>query len=285
MDEGTQRLAQPAGKGILRASSNVKSRERLRWVALAGVGVLLLLAAVLAQTGYLNRLVYQPVDMEGYWVTISAGEFQIGNENGDDDEKPVHTVYLEAYQIGKYEITNNQYNRCLRAAVCTGSVVPDKLDHPVANVNWHAAKTYCEWAGGRLPTEAEWEKAASWDPETKTKFVYPWGNSDPTSALLNYNSDVGDTTPVGTYPDGVSPYGLFDMAGNVWEWVNDWYGEAYYQSSPSSNPLGPDTGQYRVLRGGSWGGNDKFVRSDVRQWYIPTNTNDLTGFRCTRSLP
>jgi len=125
----------------------VKRRERLRWIALAGVGVLLLLVAVLGVSGQLNGFIYRPVDVEAYWVTIPAGEFQMGSEIGRDDEKPVHTVYLDAYQIGKYEVTNKQYNQCLRAGVCTGSGVPDKLDHPVVNINWYAAKTYCEWAG------------------------------------------------------------------------------------------------------------------------------------------
>jgi formylglycine-generating enzyme required for sulfatase activity len=226
--------------------------------------------------------------MEDYWVTIPEGEFQMGSESGDSNEQHVHTVFLDEYRIGKYEVTNKQYNQCLRAAKCTGSVVPDKLDDPVVNVNWHAAKTYCEWVDGRLPTEAEWEKAASWNAETKTKSVYPWGDHIDCS-FANYvgrdnesASCVGDTAPVGSYQSGKSPYGLYDMAGNVWEWVNDWYDENYYQYSPSSNPSGPESAQFREVRGGSWGDYAYTVRSAYRRAADPLYSSFGVGFRCAR---
>ncbi|HXQ32968.1 MAG TPA: SUMF1/EgtB/PvdO family nonheme iron enzyme, partial [Anaerolineales bacterium] len=270
---------------FLKASLAELGRARratfLRWSALATVSILLLLTIRLALTGQINRFFYQPVDMQDYWVTIPAGDFQMGSNNGNGNEIPVHTVYLDEYKIGKYEITNKQYNQCLRASVCTGSVVPDKLDHPVVNVNWHAAKTYCEWVGGRLPTEAEWEKAASWDPETKTKFVYPWGNDDPTSALLNYRYYVGDTSPVGSYPDAVSPYGLFDMAGNVWEWMSSVYQPYPYSADDDRENL--SSSEARVLRGGAW---DEMIDDGVRSAHRGKGTSTITGsylgFRCSR---
>lgn len=268
---------------FVNASQSVKKREKMRSFSLAAFGAALILLVVLGVTGRLNRFIYQPVDMEGHWVTIPAGEFQMGSDNSESDEQPIHTISLDGYRIGKYEVTNKQYNQCIRASVCTGNVFPDKLDHPVVNVNWYAATIYCEWLGGRLPTEAEWEKAAGWDSETNTKYIYPWGNDDPTLDLLNYDYNLGDTTPVGTYHEGISPYGLFDMAGNVWEWVNDWYGENYYQNSPSSNPLGPDSGDYRVLRGGGWTDDGYYVRSASRFRGNTTVTNYDVGFRCASS--
>jgi formylglycine-generating enzyme required for sulfatase activity len=163
--------------------------------------------------------------------------------------------------------------------------------HPVLNVNWDNARIFCEWVGGRLPTEAEWEKAASWDDETKTKHTYPWGETIDCS-YANYRGKDGgndfcvfDTTPVGNYESGRSPYGLYDMAGNVWEWVNDWYDENYYQYSPSSNPLGPDSGRYRVLRGGSWLIDDSSVRSAIHYGNSPDVGDVNIGFRCAQDVP
>jgi len=269
---------------FVKASQNVKRRERLRLTALASVGIMLLLIAILGATGQLNRFTYRPESVmpEEDWVTIPAGEFQMGSENGNSSEQPVHPVYLDDYQIGKYEVTNRQYAQCVKATICraTLDVGEGKELHPVINVTWYNAKTYCDWVGGRLPTEAEWEKAASWDAETQTKFIYPWGNNDPTPDLLNYNSNVKDTTSVGTYPEGENK--LFDMAGNVWEWVNDWYSETYYEQSPFENPTGPETADFRVLRGGSWDVSDYSARSAIRSYFYPSIAFNV-GFRCARS--
>jgi formylglycine-generating enzyme required for sulfatase activity len=276
---------------FLKASQNFKRKEQLRWVVISGVSIILALTAVLAQMGYFNRFIYRPIDMEDYWVTVPAGDFQMGNGSGYNDKQPVHTVYLDEYQIGKYEITNLQYAQCARAGRCNEALDTGTAKdlHPVVNVSWYDAKDYCEWAGGRLPTEAEWEKAASWNAETKIKFVYPWGNSIDCSFANFYGKSngfdlcTGDTTPVGSYESGKSSYGVYDMAGNVWEWVNDWYDETYYQNSPSSNPLGPDSGNYRVFRGGGWASNLNSVRSDSRNKRNPADLMAYLGFRCARS--
>jgi len=266
----------PLEAEFLKASGNVKQQERLRWAALAGVGVVLLLTIGLALTGQLNRFIYRPVDMQNYWVTIPAGEFQMGSE-----DEGVYPVNVAEFQIGLYEVTNRQYAQCVKADICVGSAIADeKALHPVVNVTWYDAKAYCEWAGGRLPTEAEWEKAASWDVETKTNFVYPWGNSDPTSELLNYNGNIGDTTPVGTYPAGEN--GLFDMAGNVWEWTSSLYQGYPYDANDGREDM--SSFDSRVLRGGS-GGTFINVRSADRDNVDPSGSVYDVGFRCARPLP
>jgi formylglycine-generating enzyme required for sulfatase activity len=292
----------PLEAEFVKASQNVKRQERFRLTALAGVSVMLLLLAFLGVIGKLNRFIYRPVDMQDYWVTIPAGKFLMGssdeqiakalrlctncNLNNFSAEQPQHWVDLPEYQIGKYEVTNRQYNQCLRAGVCVGSLVNAKLDHPVVSVNWYAAKTYCEWVGGRLPTEAEWEKAASWDDETKTKRTYPWGETIDCTYANDSGEDVGsgacvgDTTPVGSYESGKSPYGVHDMAGNVWEWVGSLYKPYPYDANDGREDM--NSSDTRVLRGGSWGNIDSYVRSAFRYWDNPTNTNSDYGFRCSR---
>lgn len=271
---------------FVNTSQKRESRENTRLAILVGVTSFLAIMIYLSVSGQLNRFVYRPerVMPENEWVTIPAGEFQMGSENGEDDEKPVHTVYLDEFQIGKYEVTNFQYAQCVKAGVCAGITYEDsKAYHPVVYVNWYEAVTYCEWVGGRLPTEAEWEKAASWDTETQTKFVYPWGNNDPSPDLLNYYSNIGDTTPVGTYPVGKN--GLYDMAGNVWEWIHDWYQSDYYPTLRENVPYlqGPASGDYRVQRGGSWGYSDVGIRSSDRDWSKPADALNNVGFRCSRT--
>lgn len=203
------------------------------------------------------------------------------------NEEPPHEVDLTAFWLDQTDVTNAMYTKCVSAGKCDPPSDTSHYNnssyanHPVVYVNWNKAKTYCEWAGRQLPTEAQWEKAARGTDGR----IYPWGNTAPDNTLLNYNSNVGDTTEVGKYPKGASPYGTLDMAGNVWQWVADWYNDTYYQSSPSSNPLGPDSGQSRVLRGGTWFINDDGVRSADRGWNGPTNTVAyfIIGFRCSRS--
>ncbi len=212
-------------------------------------------------------------------IEIPAGSFTMGSDDGDGDEKPVHTVYLDKYYIGKYEVTVGQFRKFCNA---TGRTMPEqpswnnRNDHPVVNVTWHDAKAYCDWAGLRLPTEAEWEKAARGTDGRK----YPWGNTWDAGKCNSYeDGDYTNTSPVGSFPSGVSPYGCHDMAGNVWEWCNDWYGENYYGSSPSNNPTGPSFGDLRVLRGGSWDNIASNCRSAYRGRNYPGIRNDNIGFR------
>lgn len=259
-----------------------RKRERKTMISVFALGAMLLLTIVLALTGRLNRLIYQPVDTEGYWVTIIAGEFQMGSENNSNNEMPVHTVNVNEFQIGKHEVTNNQYNQCARAGVCTGSVVTVKLDHPVVDVSWYGAETFCEWMGGRLPTEAEWEKAASWDEKANTKVIFPWGNSIDCS-LANYSWCVGDTTKVGSYESGKSFFGIYDMAGNIWEWVSSLYMPYPYNVTDGREDL--TASGNRVLRGGSWYLTEYDARSTVRSYLAPSATDDGIGFRCARDMP
>ena len=235
-------------------------------------------------------------------VYVPAGEFVMGSEDGEDDEKPMHTIYLDAFWIDKFEVTNGQYadflnemgnqteggvtwldtgaNSGMRIQVTGGEwqAYDGYNDHPVEEVSWYGAAAYCEWAGRRLPTEAEWEKAARGEDGR----TYPWGEGIE-SSQANYDEYEGGTTPVGSYPDGVSPYGALDMAGNVWEWVSDWYDENFYSSSLSENPQGPSDGTYRVLRGGAWIVYGRFARSAVRNWWKPFLTSNYAGFRCVAS--
>ncbi|MCC6499702.1 MAG: SUMF1/EgtB/PvdO family nonheme iron enzyme [Anaerolineales bacterium] len=228
---------------------------------------------------------------------VPAGEFSMGSENGSDDERPVHPVYLDAFYMDVYEVTNAAYQACVDVGACdppqeTSSYTRSSYyensefdNYPVIDVDWNQAKAYCAWRGGGLPTEAQWEKAARGDDGR----TYPWGEEVSCNQANYHNGSnycVGDTTEVGNYENGKSPYGMYDMAGNVWEWVNDWYDSDYYASSPSSNPSGPVSGQYRVLRGGAW---DylvvNLVRSAFRNRDAPDGIYNGIGFRCARSLP
>lgn len=210
------------------------------------------------------------------------------------DEEPVHPVYLDAFYIDKYEVTNAAYKACVDGGVCdpprrtNSSTRPEYYgnlefdNYPVIHVDWEMARIHCEdWRGGALPTEAQWEKAARGTDHR----IYPWGDSiDET--LANYNYAVGDTTPVDSYPDGKSPYGLYNMAGNVWEWGADWYGDSYYEDSLMTNPMGPGSGQYRTLRGGSWSDSADLLRVSLRGRNEPGVIADNGfGFRCARPAP
>jgi len=222
---------------------------------------------------------------------VPAGEFTMGSDTGDDNEKPAHMVLLDAFWIDQTEITNDRYALCVKDGKCNAPDSKESLtrpayygevmykNYPVIFVDWNRAKTYCEWAGRRLPTEAEWEKAA----RGTEAFVYPWGNAMPDKNLLNYKDFTGDTTEVGRYPKGASPYGALDMAGNVWEWVNDWFAAGYYKNSPVSNPPGPAAGSTHVLRGGSWNLNEDLVHSTYRGTH-PSESNLGIGFRCALDI-
>ncbi len=243
-------------------------------------------------------------------VYIPASSFLMGNNGSEgwsyDDEFPQHSVYLSGYWIGKYEVTRGEYRRFMQA---TGRAAPayweayqdwsypyddgngftQTDDHPVVGVTWYDAEAYCAWAGGQLPTEAQWEKAARWTGSYPN--VYPWGNAwDAERCNNSYDTNPAgggyqgwQTAPVGSYPSGASPYGLQDMAGNVWEWCSDWYSGSYYSVSPSTDPQGPSSGSYRVLRGGGWYYDDYDNRCADRDNYDPYYWNSGGGFRLVRS--
>jgi serine/threonine-protein kinase len=226
-------------------------------------------------------------------VHIPAGKLIMGFGTGSSGESPAHEIMLDDYWIDRTEVTNAQYILCADAGVCAPPVSngsyarpdyhtnPAYANYPVIYVNHEQATTYCSWAGRRLPSEAEWEKAARGTDER----IYPWGNNAPSPNLLNFNRNVGDTSAVGSYPDGASPYGVLDMAGNVVEWVADWYDARYYLSSPSQNPPGPVQGTERVLRGGSWEEpNLARIRVVYRTFRQPQARSErFIGFRCALS--
>jgi formylglycine-generating enzyme required for sulfatase activity/CHAT domain-containing protein len=227
-----------------------------------------------------------PIDGAVY-VYVPAGKFIMGSETGADDEKPAHEVTLDAFWIMQTEVTNEQYKKCVDAGACTKPSTPDWGasmfwsnfgQDPVVNVTWSQVSAYAKWAGGRLPTEAEWEKAAR-GPDGN---IYPWGKDPPNDELLNFDGNNETTTEVGQYQAGKSYYGALDMAGNVWEWVADWYDVGYYQSSPPENPTGPASGQYHVVRGGSWYNNASDVRSSSRSQGLGDRFS-VVGFRVVRS--
>ena len=236
-------------------------------------------------------------------VLVPAGPFPMGVPTGDRDggrdEYPRHQVDLDAFYIDKHEVTNGRYlefvkatghrtpqhpNNPARTLWKDGRVSAAVAERPAVNVDWHDADAYCTWAGKRLPTEAEWEKAAK-GPEDRR---FPWGNVEPTAKHLNFNQQwIGEKTlmPVGSYELGKSPYGAYDMAGNVWEWVADWYDPAYYEKSPAKNPKGPGQGTDKVLRSSGWAVETPLVRIFTRVKSDPTVRNESTGFRCAMSAP
>jgi formylglycine-generating enzyme required for sulfatase activity len=220
---------------------------------------------------------------------VPAGDFAMGTDYGySDNEKPMHTVTLEAYWIDRTEVTNAQFRMCVEAGACQAPTTCDrgeptyndgaKTDHPVVCVDWNQALAYCEWAGVRLPTEAEWEKAARGTDGRK----YPWGPVADCSKAQARECG-GQTVPVGSKAAGASPYGALDMAGNVYEWVNDWYHRNYYDVSPDSNPPGPASGSDKVLRGGRWDSIWIDVRASNRIDHSPTERSHYIGFRCAAS--
>jgi formylglycine-generating enzyme required for sulfatase activity len=233
--------------------------------------------------------------------------------NWFDDEVPKHKVWMEAFYLDKYEVTNREYMKFVRAGGYSKEIfwsadglewlsekeisAPECFDdsrfndpdHPIVCINWYEASAYAKWAGKRLPTEAEWERAA----RGESKRMFPWG--DDASADNGYRANYhpgGEaqdkdghrfTAPVTAFPNGVSPFGIFQMAGNVWEWCEDWYGENYYAKSPKKNPYGPRNGLEKIVRGGSWLNSIISIRTPYRSYVDPKLRYSHIGLRCARS--
>jgi sulfatase modifying factor 1 len=258
-----------------------------------------------------DLVVESPAGDRHNMLLIPEGEFEMGTYHGDINEAPVHAVFVDSFYIDKYEVNNEKFLGFLSAVGEhqdeKGNDLVDirdlqspfryvnyrfelkssrrRLDlefHPVTEVTWHGARGYCRWAGLRLPTEAEWEKAARGSDGR----LYPWGE---VFRSKNANSMQGArvhvaTARVGHYPRGVSPFGVHDMAGNVQEWVADWFAKRYYELEEGVNPKGPSSGLGRVLRGGSWRDNIKFLTTTARTAAGPSASSDHIGFRCAKSL-
>lgn len=227
-------------------------------------------------------------------MLVPAGEFIMGSDRGDEDEAPIHRVYLNAFYIDKFEVTNARFAKYVEAIQSEppwGFSDKDTpvvhADRPVRWVSWMDAMGYCLWVGKRLPTEAEWEKAARGTDER----VYPWGNDPPTPVHAVYGLKEGGAETVsviGNHHMGQSPYGVQDLAGNLYEWVMDWYAEDFYSSfinSPAINPRGPSEGTAKVQRGGSYINTPYRLRSSFRTKGDPTEQDPNVGFRCAQSIP
>ena len=222
-------------------------------------------------------------------IYIPPGVFRMGGreEDSPENQRPAHSVYLDGYHIGQFPVTNQEY---CEFANCTGHKTPihwqggswptGAARHPVVNVSWQDAKAYANWQGCRLPTEAEWEKAARGTDER----LYPWGNRFVEGERCNNNNMVGTTLPVDEFPLGRSPYGVWDLSGNVQEWCEDHYDEGYYEFSPSSNPRGPEGSQERVIRGGFFAENRPGVRTTHRGSAPETHTREYIGFRLAKDV-
>jgi formylglycine-generating enzyme required for sulfatase activity len=238
-------------------------------------------------------------------VTVPAGDFWMGAEDEEPDERPRHLVYLDAYAIDRYEVTNARFARFVDAGGYRTEglwsadgwrwVQRNRITsplrwndpafngptQPVVGVAWYEAEAFCRFEGHRLPTEAEWEKAARGADERR----FPWG--DAFEAGRAQGPSAGGTAPVGSHPDGASPFGVEDMAGNAWEWVADWYDAGYYAASAPQNPTGADTGSEKVLRGGSWFTSDPGKLRTTDRDMITVNPGfplrfPFIGFRCAR---
>jgi formylglycine-generating enzyme required for sulfatase activity len=223
---------------------------------------------------------------------VPEGHFTMGFNGTQalEDERPAHRVWLDAFFVDRYEVSTAQYAAFLadskRPAPWQWDSVQLSLhaNRPVIGVDWADADAYCRWKGKRLPTEAEWEKAARGPDER----LYPWGSQPPTKDLANFALGARFSysqvlLPVQAYEQGRSPYGAHQLAGNVYEWVQDWYASNYYETSPDRNPPGPEQGQFKVLRGGSWSDLPKYLLTYGRFKLPPDTRNSYTGFRCAKS--
>lgn len=227
-------------------------------------------------------------------VWVSDGAFTMGSSDGRTRNQPPHEVYLSAFYIDQFEVTAARYAKFMEVTVHSQQKLVPMLweqvnlssdgDRPVMGVTWGAADAYCRWVGKRLLTEAEWEKAARGLDGRR----YPWGDEEPAFTLANYGKMLSSNTyadslrPVGSYEAGKSPYGIYDMAGNVSEWVADWYDEKYYTTSPKNNPQGPVRGIEKSFRGGSFVNSSRAMKSSSRESNLPTDQGLYVGIRCAQ---
>jgi formylglycine-generating enzyme required for sulfatase activity len=262
------------------------------------------------EAGEILGVLDDPRIKEDPMVKVEAGEFTMGSNQGDDDKKPVHRVYLDEYMIGRYPVTNEEYNAFIEAGGYSHKNFwtpggwqwkeEEKISEPrfwydskwnrpnfpVVGVSWYEAAAYAGWLSETtgntysLPSEAQWEKAARGTDGRE----YPWRNEFDKNLCNSDECGLNRTSPVGIFPKGVSLYGCLDMAGNVWEWCADWFKSDYYKESPKKNPTGPKTGSFRVLRGGCWFAVASFCRSASRNRHHPGGRDDGVGFRLLRSF-
>jgi len=277
-------IAASVAAAVHRIATSLKRKWLKRAAAVSG---LLVLGAAAIFYGIDARDGVESVGKDGApAVLIPAGKFVMG----DDENSPRREMFLDAFYMDRYEITVARYGNFLKA---TGTLnEPDDFpesdlkkfgDFPVVGVNWHGANNYCRWAGKRLPTEAEWEKAARGEDGRK----YPWGLDEPTSAHARFG--VSSRKPVypdgvsrvGTHPRGMGPFGMYDLAGNAWEWVADWYSTSFPRGE-SQNPKGPDSGTAKVIRGGGWMDPADRITATKRMYLNPNESMEDTGFRCAR---
>jgi len=251
-----------------------------------------------------NQAESESTPQSGSMIEISEGEFTMGNNDGLRNERPEHQVWLDSYAIGRFEVTMEEYQNFLDENYSVeppplwddGAALEEASDRPAVGVTWHAANQYCEWVGKRLPTEAEWEKAARGTDGRR----FPWGHMQPFVDIARYNQGItgwvsytltlapvtsgvtGMSIRHGLKTGGKSPYGLYHMAGNAAEWVADWYDRHYYEESPDKNPKGPKTGDRKVLRGGSWEDEPRRIRVTARAIAEPEFSDLTIGFRCAK---
>ncbi|TKB92519.1 MAG: trypsin-like serine protease [Nitrospira sp.] len=244
-----------------------------------------------AQEEELKQLLQRGIAQPEGMVLIPAGEFWMGTEDGPQDARPFHRVHLSSYWFDQYEATNARYRQCVEGGGCPAPKDRQAFDesqwmhHPVTNITWSQARSFCQWQGKRLPTEAEWEKAARGTDGRR----YPWGNDEEIAKRYMENrhlrADANGAEPVGRQVATSSPYGVFDLIGSLSEWVKDWYAEDFYQTSPVRDPQGPPRGSFRVLRGGEWNEKSPHIQSSYRGWDDVTYWGPTLGVRCATDVP
>jgi len=235
----------------------------------------------IAQEAELKQLIQRGIPQPEGMVVIPAGEFWMGTEDGLQDARPLHRVHLSSYWFDKYEVTNARYQQCVEGGGCTPPKDrltfedPQRAQHPVTNITWNQARSFCIWQGKRLPTEAEWEKAARGTDGRR----YPWGNDG------EFLTGLNGVEPVRRQAAMASPYGVFDLIGSVSQWVKDWYAEDFYKTTPARDPQGPLRGSFRVLRGGEWNEKLPNLQASYRGWDEVTYWGPTLGVRCAEDVP